>query len=815
MSTHVAQEAQRLVVRSEHVAISYDLQACTFDVAWKLPGAPEEETTLPACTSRVHYRGSDGELNVVAFSTLEEATWTEARETTLVTGGVGVTVTITGQARTFSWTLEFQVPDDTPEWTVSAHVEYPEGGLFQIHAISPVVFENAARVPFLGANARDWRVYHHGFQSWSPNSIFAASDKDKRGFISLVRSIEEMDNDAVNENRGKRGNFTSDWFGCVYNPAGGTALVTGFLEGTDHFGRVVTEVNRDASVLGSLHAHAFWDPGNARVATTAPLWMTLARGVNPFTSLQRYAELVGRAMDALQGEKVPVGWCSWYYYYHDVTEADMVRNLEFFKDHARDFPVDFIQLDDGYQAEIGAWTEVNEKFPRGLAWLVSQIHAAGIKAGVWIAPFFVSPEAPIYATHPDWVLRDADDKAIKLSRNWGNWQYGLDPTHPGVQEFLREVFRVITDEWGFDFVKIDFIYSACPRDAVYHDETASRAQAYRRGVELIRECLGPDRFLLGCGAPLLPCVGLVDAMRIGPDTKHTWSQLGRVGKLAKAYLPSLFPALKSTILRSFMHPHLWINDPDCLLVREKGDNCDLEDEEIRTELTIFGMSNGQVLISDEMSNLSPERLALAKKILPPLPLGEMAIPLDWMQDEIPSLFQLELERPFGHWRVLGAVNWDKKEAGRILTLDPAWGYDREQYYVIHEFWTGRTVGMLKGGERFSTAALPGHGCELYRVTPVPDVEVPCVVGFSGHFSQGGACLEAIEYDERARELTVTFAPVSPRTATLAVHVPNVLRLASDVPHDAQDIHSLHAGNIVKIPVDLPRADPLVLRFEGP
>ena len=43
-------------------------------------------------------------------------------------------------------------------------------------------------------------------------------------------------------------------------------------------------------------------------------------------------------------------------------------------------------------------------------------------------------------------------------------------------------------------------------------------EAYRRGLRLIRDAIGPEAYLLGCGAPILPSVGLVDAMRVSPDT---------------------------------------------------------------------------------------------------------------------------------------------------------------------------------------------------------------------------------------------------------------------------------------------------------
>ena len=57
-----------------------------------------------------------------------------------------------------------------------------------------------------------------------------------------------------------------------------------------------------------------------------------------------------------------VGWCSWYHYFHDVTEDHIRSNLAL----AAEWPFDVFQIDDGYQAAIGDWLITNEKFPSEL-----------------------------------------------------------------------------------------------------------------------------------------------------------------------------------------------------------------------------------------------------------------------------------------------------------------------------------------------------------------------------------------------------------------------------------------------------------------
>ena len=44
----------------------------------------------------------------------------------------------------------------------------------------------------------------------------------------------------------------------------------------------------------------------------------------------------------------------------------------------------------------------------------------------------------------------------------------------------------------------------------------------RAGYDAIRRGAGDDAFILGCGAPLGTCIGVVDGMRIGPDVAPSW-----------------------------------------------------------------------------------------------------------------------------------------------------------------------------------------------------------------------------------------------------------------------------------------------------
>ncbi len=114
-------------------------------------------------------------------------------------------------------------------------------------------------------------------------------------------------------------------------------------------------------------------------------------------------------------------------------------------------------------------------------------------------------------------------------------------------------------ELGIDFFKIDFGYAGA-MDGPRADPGSSGVAAYRAALRLIREAIGPDSYLLGCGAPILPSVGLVDAMRVSPDIAHHVRP--PEGDLSE---PSQQAAVQNGRARAWQHGRFWVNDPDCLI----------------------------------------------------------------------------------------------------------------------------------------------------------------------------------------------------------------------------------------------------------
>ncbi|MDQ0727667.1 glycoside hydrolase family 36 protein [Microbacterium sp. W4I20] len=400
----------------------------------------------------------------------------------------------------------------------------------------------------------DARVYAEGWQSWSPTTWSARGDAIHRPTEPWQHAMRFRPGTPVAEDA-----LQGEGLLVVDPGDGGDARVFGTLDASHEVptiratwrgDTVVVETDADPRSLSLSKGHE--NPGSLSLskghADPRSLSLTKGRSARSATgtaALESFGARFGAASGARLGWARPRVWCTWYQYFEEVHASDVIENVRAIDQSGLE--VDVVQIDDGWSLGTGEWTAPNPRFG-SLPDAVSAILDSGRRAGIWAAPFSVGANSTVAREHPDWVLGDA-------GRNWGDDLRGLDLTHPGVRDYLTRVFSDIRD-LGIDYVKLDFLYSGAlpgPR----HDADATPISAYRSGLELIREVLGDDAFLLGCGAPILPSVGLVDAMRVAGDTFHEGGEDGSQGLRGQM----------SVEAREWQHGRLWTNDPDCLVAR--------------------------------------------------------------------------------------------------------------------------------------------------------------------------------------------------------------------------------------------------------
>ena len=293
--------------------------------------------------------------------------------------------------------------------------------------------------------------------------------------------------------------------------------------------------------------------------------------------------------------KKTTGWTSWYHYYENITHDIIMQNAEAFA--SRKIPIDVFQIDDGYQQAVGDWLITNQKFPQGMKPLVDKIKAGGYKAGLWLAPFVCETKSDVYNNHPDWLLKDGKGKNICTGGNW-SIQWALDIENPEVKSYLKEVFDKVFNEWGFDMVKLDFLYGACMSPPL----NKTRGQVMYEAMRFLREIIG-DKMILGCGLPLGSSFGLIEYCRIGCDLDLYWERKTyRFGLLRE--LLSSKSAMLNAISRRFLDKRAFLNDPDVFLLRHN--NIHMSEEEKNTVFYVNHTFGGLVFTSDNLGEYTED-----------------------------------------------------------------------------------------------------------------------------------------------------------------------------------------------------------------
>ncbi|MFF7562547.1 glycoside hydrolase family 36 protein [Streptomyces pseudovenezuelae] len=390
----------------------------------------------------------------------------------------------------------------------------------------PHPFTPLASVPVDPLRAR---VHEEGWQSWSPSGTYALGDKPYR---------------PTNDN----------WATVCYRP--GVTVPEGAFQGE---GLLALDPGEGSPVRLWAATDPTREVPSIRLVAEGSVAEVLADGpVKEFTGtgIQSVLAEWAAGLGVRTPRPAPTVWCSWYEYFTGVTEDDIHENLRAMD--TLDLPVDVVQIDDGYQKALGDWLTLSGRF-RSRAGIADAIRARGRRAGIWTAPFLVDPASDLAAEHPDWLVEDLDGGFLHAGRNWGHDLCVLDTTHPEAARYLASVFRTLVSE-GYDYFKVDFLYAGALEGVRHSADDA--LTAYRSGIELIREAIGEDAYLLGCGAPVLPSIGLFDAMRVSPDTApHRRSEADDYSQ------PGQDPAEFTGAGRQWQHGRLWVNDPDCLMAR--------------------------------------------------------------------------------------------------------------------------------------------------------------------------------------------------------------------------------------------------------
>jgi hypothetical protein len=725
-----SQQGNDLVLENGRVKLTYHLAEGRFDAEI----LPDGRRVVVGADARLLLLQGAKE-GVFLASSLSFVSWSgEAVEDPL---GPGVAVTVLREAQ------------DGKGPRVALRLELRADGTY---VVASMVATFAAFSPWATARLRETEPVF--IEAASGGALFVGADPAKH-VVADNGSDMLFDFAARVYRMGKGGSVMFPWKGSVANwnagihdPQSGAAVVAGYFTFEHGLGLVALDYSsaaalEDAGRKGFTRLEAFtvYEPPRqlaelaGGMGIESELFYLDLAPKTAFDGLEEFADRYARRIGKKLWTDIPTGWNSWGGGGgtaggpgHDIDESFILANLDAMEQELAPFDMKWFFIDDGWQVDHGDWFTNPERFPdhdgmEGMAWMAKEIKSRGLRPGIWIAPFWVKKSSQVAKDHPDWWA-DVSDLGHALV---GDEDLIPDLTNPEVLDWVRETFVRVTQEWGYEWIKMDFSYYALFAENL-SDPTVTASAAYHNALRVIREAIGPDTFLLGISAMGL-CFDEANGGRLTLDNMPVWGDDEDQG-------------IKIT-LRTAAHRYylnwLWANHPDLLFYRPL---LGLTLNEARAWTSVVALMGGIVKLGETYTAMQehPDWEALVRPILPVYPRS--ARPLDMFELLHPEVWWLPVEREGHAWNVIGLFNWGENEdvqsgeavpeETRTKTLPLAdIGLDAEESWLVMDAWDHDchpvTAGKL-------SATLEPRSDKILIIRPLP--QEPCIVATSRHLLGG-------------------------------------------------------------------------------
>ena len=582
--------------------------------------------------------------------------------------------------------------------------------------------ENGLEKFIQGIPSQDIAFLRNGYQSWSTARSYRPKEKPLRPWLQIV---SQFSSNMANLPSNMPGIFSSEMFTVISDRNGRDAFLVGQGAGFKQFFYIDFHLHHKTSRSSFFKLTFDFGRQLVKPGNTIKLDPIVFSRGDLIKIQDEYFARIGKEI-RFKPRKEPLrGYGTWYYYYEHIHPDQILANLAELKKN--DVSLSLFQIDDGYQSQVGDWLDLTPKFKGRMKELADAISDAGYIPGLWIAPFVANKKSQLAKIHPDYILKNEYGRKITAgyTPNWdGKLYYGLDITNPRYEEYLRKVIRTIVHEWGFKFLKCDFLFGACLRSAVHYRFDVSRAEVLRLGMEIIRDEAGPGVLIEGCGMPLVPGVGTVDLMRVGPDTGPFW--IKHTGKLIRTgAMMGVRNSIRNTFVRSLMHNRLWYNDPDCLMLRKSRTK--LSKFERHSHINAIILSGGPILISDDVRQFDANIWDQYRDICrmnAECSRGR-AIPLDLMKRETPEivvntagyvgLFNMSDRAKTVYLDMSNISESIAKSEGRGLFRKSGTGTEKNGgTFQMEDVWSGEKMLLSKEGMQRIKRMKP-HSSLLFKI----------------------------------------------------------------------------------------------------
>ncbi len=424
----------------------------------------------------------------------------------------------------------------------------------------------------------------------------------------------------------------------------------------------------------------------------------------------------------------PSGWCSWYYYYQEIGEEEILRNAEWIAANLRDYGAQVVQIDDGWQGtghglgENRDWTTIDKRFPSGMAHLATSINRLGLTAGLWLAPHGQSNEAVVRKNPGAFLLKENDSTA---SNTWEG-TFLVDPSTREGHSYLKNLFTNLSG-WGYEYFKIDgqpiVVNEYRTKKSFMRTPSGNADSLYRSTLQSIRSAIGPKRYLLGCWGIPLEGAGIMNGSRTGGDIVLGWS--------------GFKVALQATMNFYFLHNIVWYADPDVMLLRSP-----LTISQAQAWATLQGLTGQALLASDRMMDLSAERVDILRRVYPAVDIRPLDLFPTYMEKNV---WDLKIRHLDTQYDVVALFNYSDTQSKKLSIRWKDLGLMTDDPVHVFDFWNKEYLGAWEQGIGLT---IEPTSCRVLAVLPMKND--PQVVSTSRHITQGWVDLIEKTYDERTR-----------------------------------------------------------------
>jgi len=437
---------------------------------------------------------------------------------------------------------------------------------------------------------------------------------------------------------------------------------------------------------------------------------------------------------------------TWRTYGSDVNETNVKALADYLNETWLPYHKNIVlEIDDGWQKDVGDWESNPIKFPNGLDSVVSYIKSKGLKIGIWLALYLTTATSQLYASHPEWVLRDTDGQPVE---GGVGQQFYLDPTNPNVKNWVKVTLQNLS-AMGFTLFKIDHWvgFDVISHAINFYQSNTTLVEARNVMLQTVYETLKEHRDAIihqtFSRNPLILRFAQTIYLYDFPVTENNF----RI--MLRGTFESMFsPMPQATKIFDYV-----LTNRYGLVGKFLGDN------HIRLMMTSEFVSGGIIILGGPMI-ANTTRISMFGSLIPTFTPQSVKL-IDISNDT--QMYEINYQRDSLTWKYLALLNLNTTKAKSFNSI-------LEKEYLAYEIFTQKSMGTV---QNINIEVPPLDA----RVVVLVTAEKPTMLTTSRHIVNIPELMPNISFNFQSTPALLTAALQIPSGATATIYVPFAIRQA--------------------------------------